>query len=83
MSPSVYLNMVRIQQACHLLLRTELPVEAIAEQTGFSTLSTFNRNFRSYMEESPLRWRKTHQGNPDSIAGFHIRAHRGGDDDHV
>ena len=83
MSPTDYLNMVRIQQACRLLLKTDLPVEIIAERAGFTTMSTFNRNFRSYTNESPLRWKKNHMGASDSIAGFRIRARKGWDDDTV
>ena len=83
MSPTDYLNMVRIREACRLLLKTDLPVELIAERSGFTTMSTFNRNFRAYTNESPLKWKKTHLGASDSIAGFQIRARKGWDDDTV
>ena len=64
-------------------LKTDLPVELIAERSGFTTMSTFNRNFRAYTNESPLKWKKTHLGASDSIAGFQIRARKGWDDDTV
>lgn len=83
MTPSAYLNMFRIQNACRQLLKTDLSVETVAMQSGFSTVSTFNRNFRIYMDTSPLRWKKLHLEEADSVAGFRVRAHRGWDDDHV
>ena len=58
MNPVKYINQVRIRRACDELKRTNDPVSAIAARTGFSTLSTFNRNFRHIMGISPQQWRK-------------------------
>lgn len=81
MSPTDYLNMIRIQHACSMLQKTDYPVEIIAEKCGFTTLSTFNRNFRTFMDESPLKWKKAHVLHGDESGGFRVKALKGWDDD--
>lgn len=80
MSPADYLNMIRIQQACTMLLKTDFPVDLVAEKAGFTTLSTFNRNFRHFMDDSPLRWKKRHV-NTEHTSGLRVQALRGWTDD--
>ena len=58
MSPVKYINQVRIRRACDELKRTNESMAAISARAGFSTLSTFNRNFRRIMGISPQQWRK-------------------------
>jgi len=41
-----YINMVRVHHVKQLLLETDLTLEKIAGQTGFSNISTFNRIFK-------------------------------------
>ena len=56
-----YLQYVRdcqIQHAVQLLETTDLPLEDIAEQCGFSNLLTFRRNFKSAMNMNPSDFRK-------------------------
>lgn len=56
-----YLQYVRdcqIQHAVQLLQTTELPLEEIAEQCGFSNLLTFRRNFKAAMNMNPSDFRK-------------------------
>lgn len=76
MTPADYLNMVRIQKACTLLIRTDYPVDIIAEKSGFTTLSTFNRNFRHFMNETPLKWRKAHLTH-DATGEIRVKALNG------
>lgn len=58
MPPLKYINQVRIRRACDELQRTHDSINAIATRTGFSTLSTFNRNFRQITGTSPQQLRK-------------------------
>lgn len=58
MPPVKYINQVRIKRACDELKRTNDSINAIASHAGFSTLSTFNRNFRQIMGISPQQLRK-------------------------
>lgn len=57
-TPAKYINFVRIFMACELLRKTDLAIREIAVMTGFSTLSTFQRNFRCQTGVSPRLWRK-------------------------
>lgn len=58
MSPVKYINHIRIRRACYELKRTDDPINTIAAKSGFTTLSTFNRNFRQITGISPLQFRK-------------------------
>lgn len=57
-SPLAYLNNIRIMNACNLLRNTNQTILSIAEATGFSTLSNFNRHFSQMMKVSPRDYRK-------------------------
>lgn len=57
-SPVKYVNLVRISMACELLKRTNLAVREIGAMTGYPTLSTFQRNFKSMTGIWPRLWRK-------------------------
>lgn len=65
-SPLEYIQHYRIQQACHYLHLNQEPVNRIAEKVGFTSLSSFNRQFQQYLHLSPTAWRKEHLATPDS-----------------
>lgn len=52
-----YLNYRRIKATEDLLPYTEIPITDIAMQVGFSSISTFNRLFRTYKKCSPSEYR--------------------------
>lgn len=56
-SPLHYVNLVRIDRACRMLRNTRVPIQNIASECGFVTLSSFNRNFKMLMGTSPKVWR--------------------------
>lgn len=58
MPPLEYLNRYRINRSVDLLRTTDATVLQIAIQTGFSSVATYNRNFRRYVGKSPAEWRK-------------------------
>lgn len=58
-SPHEYLYLIRIKMASVLLHTSELSIQEISEQVGYTTLSSFNRYFKSIMGVSPMIWRKT------------------------
>ena len=74
MSPVKYINQVRIRRACDELKRTDEPIASIAARTGFSTLSTFNRNFRHIMGISPQQWRKNPEQYEWKLLEYDIQA---------
>jgi AraC-like DNA-binding protein len=53
-----YLAEVRVVKACALLSETRMSVAEIAVETGFGSVSNFNRRFLALKGESPLRYRK-------------------------
>jgi AraC-like DNA-binding protein len=55
---SDYLNEMRINEACRLLLQTEKSVNQIAFDCGFETLSYFNRVFLNKKKVTPSGYRK-------------------------
>jgi AraC-like DNA-binding protein len=55
---SDYLNDLRINDACHLLLSTEDTVGKIAQDSGFESLSYFNRVFLKKKQLTPSVFRK-------------------------
>ncbi len=56
-TPRQYLYVIRIRKACQLLISTEENVLDIALQSGFASLSSFNRHFLQVMGRSPLAFR--------------------------
>jgi AraC-like DNA-binding protein len=54
-----YLAEVRVVKACTLLSETDKSVAEIAVETGFGSVSNFNRRFQALKHTSPLRYRKT------------------------
>lgn len=52
-----YLNNKRIQQATLLLSNKELSITQIAMESGFNTISTFNRTFKEVNGRSPSSYR--------------------------
>ena len=54
-----FLNELRIEHACKLLQRkNESSIAEIAEASGFSNISNFNRQFKSALGMTPLSYRK-------------------------
>lgn len=57
-SPLDYINHLRIRIACQAVYKNEKPINEIARDVGFPTLSSFNRNFHALLGCSPSEWRK-------------------------
>ena len=52
-----YLNSVRVKEAKYLLHNTKLSMTAIAEKTGYQSISHFGRVFKSYTGMSPVKFK--------------------------
>ncbi|MBB2926799.1 AraC family transcriptional regulator [Paraburkholderia silvatlantica] len=63
-----YVNQLRINLACQLLMSGELNITNICYQVGFNNLSNFNRQFLLIKEMSPSRWRSYQRLNAASAA---------------
>lgn len=53
----------RVAEAKILLKQTRAPVESIAEESGFGSLTTFNRVFKEVTGQTPTSFRKTKETN--------------------
>lgn len=52
-----YINEVRINEACRLLVDTDMPVADVCFEVGFSSLSNFNRWFSRITNVTPREYR--------------------------
>lgn len=55
---SDFVNEIRIGHACRLLIEKKLSVTQIAYECGFKNISNFNRQFKSIVNESPLKYQR-------------------------
>lgn len=55
---SGYINMLRINNACELLRRTDKSIADVSEEVGFGSIRTFNRVFMQIMNTTPYDYRK-------------------------
>lgn len=77
MGPLEYINLIRIQNACEKLRKTDNFISDIAFECGFSTLSTFHRNFKQVTGLSPFEWRKNPENFEQLILKFKIHSEEG------
>lgn len=77
MSPLEYLNLVRVHASCNYLKKSDESVAHIAEKCGFTTLSTFNRNFKQVTGISPSEWRKRPENYEQQLFRFRIHSEEG------
>ena len=56
-----YLNRLRVQRACELLLGSQLSVTDICYACGFNNVSNFNRRFLALQSMSPSQYRRRHR----------------------
>lgn len=77
MTPSDYLNLVRVQMACEHMKKHTDSMELVAEKSGFQSVSTFNRNFKKILGITPYQW-KIHPENYEAkLLNYKISAYRG------
>lgn len=69
-SPLHYLNTIRIQKAMELLTNTDLSIESIATELGFSDAFVFSKSFKKRTLVSPREFRKKSLG--DESVNFKI-----------
>ncbi len=77
MTPVEYLNHIRILRACELIRRTGSSMEEVAVKVGFTTTSTFNRNFKKVTGTSPYQWKHQPENFETRLADFDITVEKG------
>lgn len=54
-----YLQQTRLDKACKLLLTTDMPIKDIADETGYSNLQSFYKNFKKEKGKTPQNYRNS------------------------
>lgn len=55
-----FVNEIRIGHACKLLLEDKWTIAQIAYDSGFDSLSNFNRNFKRYIGHTPREYKRSY-----------------------
>lgn len=63
-----YLNRLRINKACEMLISSDTPVTEICYACGFNNVSNFNRKFLSQKGMAPSQFRRYYRLNADCEA---------------
>lgn len=77
MKPIEYINLIRIQKACELIKKTQISMEDVAYKVGFTTVSTFNRNFKKLVGISPYKWKQSAENFEGKLLNYKISAQKG------
>lgn len=72
MTPTDYMNLIRVQVACEMLNKTNDSILEIAQKVGYGSPSTLNRNFRKVMGTSPSQWRNSPENYEYKILNWEI-----------
>ena len=57
----MYLQNIRVQHACTLLIETDDSIDSIIEQVGYKDNSSFRAQFKRLLNTTPLKYRKLHK----------------------
>lgn len=60
-----YLNEIRVGNACKLLIEGDLQITTICYQSGFNTVTNFNRQFKALMNMTPTQYMKQYNLQQD------------------
>lgn len=77
MSPVDYINLMRVQKACDIMKKTNDSMDVVAQKVGFATTSTFNRNFKKYLNTSPYQWKISPDNYERKLLNYNIAALKG------
>ena len=77
MTPVEYLNMVRVLRACEMLRSSNETMSSVALNCGFSTVSTFDRNFRQVIGVTPYQWKKDPKNYESRLLEVNVSVQKG------
>lgn len=77
LAPLEYINLIRINKACELIKSTMLSMEDIAMRVGYLQMSTFNRNFKRFIGESPYRWKRDPANYESRLLNVNVSTKKG------
>lgn len=62
MSPVNYITMLRLNEACILLRKSDCSIREISEKTGFCNQFYFSKTFKSHFHKTPSQYRSSETG---------------------
>jgi AraC-like DNA-binding protein len=62
-----YLNEIRLRHACKLLIEGELQISTICYQSGFNTITNFNRQFKTLMGVTPSNYMERYKNTTELV----------------
>ncbi|MDO6518440.1 AraC family transcriptional regulator [Zobellia uliginosa] len=62
-----YLNEIRLRNACKLLIEGEMQISTICYQSGFNTLTNFNRQFKALMNITPTEYMHRYNQKKEAV----------------
>ena len=77
MTPIEYVNMVRVLRSCDILRSTSDSMSTVALNCGFSTVSTFDRNFKRVIGATPYQWKKDPRNYESRLLEMNISVRKG------
>ncbi len=77
MPPMDYLNLTRIRRACKLLSQKSSPMDLVAAECGFASVSAFTRNFKKFLGTTPYQWKLQRESRGLSLQDYNISVRKG------
>ena len=77
LTPVEYVNMVRVLHACDMLRSSNDSMSAVALNCGFSTISTFDRNFKNVIGVTPYQWKKDPKNYESRLLEVNVSVRKG------
>ena len=70
---SDYITGLRLNRACHLLSKTDLPVKVVALDSGFRSVEYFHTVFRAHLGRTPAEYRAETENSEITLSQVHRR----------
>lgn len=77
LTPIEYLNTYRIKRACEMIRTNDVTMKDIAQKSGFSSVSSFNRNFKNIFGLSPVQWKKNADYYKKNLDNYNVLIKKG------
>ena len=77
LSPLEYVNSIRIHEACKELRTSDKPIRTVAYETGFTSMSTFQRNFMKFVGMTTHEWRNHPENYEYKLQKYKISTYEG------
>ena len=77
MPPIDYLNSVRVREACRMMDRRDCAMDLVASECGFSSVSSFTRNFKKVLGTTPYQWKLQRSKYGSRLRDYSITLLRG------